>query len=112
MRFGADLSSRRSGRLAGQEAVTYNEALLVAVDGGVLDSSTCVRATAAPLSGKWGNSSQKPEVYNDGHVRALGSATQEWKLFVDGFCPNTGKRVWVFSAWLLVNIWCRQCSQS
>lgn len=93
MRSCADASSRRSGRLAGQEAVAYSEAVLAAVDGGVLDSSTCVRATAAPLSGRWGTSGRKPEVYDDKHVTALGAATEEWDLFVDGYCQSTGKRV-------------------
>jgi hypothetical protein len=91
--FRAALSSRRSGRLAGHDAVTYNEDVLAAVDGGVLDSSKCERAMRGPLSGQWGNAQARPEVYNDEHVSALGAAKEEWTLFVDGYCPNTGKRV-------------------
>lgn len=72
--------------------MTYNEDVLAAVDG-VLDSSTCVRATPAPLSGQWGNAGRRSEVYNDAHVGSLGVAETEWTLFVDGYCPNTGKRV-------------------
>lgn len=79
----------------------------------MLDSSRCVRATAAPLSGKWGSCSRKEEVYNDEQVSALGTAAEEWNLFVDGYCPSTGKRVRELSTILgrVVILWC-DCSRT
>jgi hypothetical protein len=84
-------TSRRSGRLAGHGPVEYNERVLA----GVLNDECAShsRAVSAPFRGRWGAISHKPEVYTEVHVKALGMAHKEWKLFQDGYCQSTGKRV-------------------
>ena len=83
---------RRSGRLAGQDAVTYNERALCVDE---LDAARRRKGAGqrANFASSWGSACAKPEVYTEEHVAALGSCEAPWALFVDGFDQRTGKRV-------------------
>ena len=83
-------SGRRSGRIAGRDAINYAENHLSGVD--PTDKAKHVRARKALFSGKF-NEACREESYSAEHVLALGVATEEWILFKDGYCSQTGKRV-------------------
>jgi hypothetical protein len=95
------LGKRRSGRLAGQDAISYNEAALAldVLDNpsgrahNPLDTSGHAVARRASFAGTFAEASTRPEVYTSAHVAALGDSAAEWELFVDGYCTSTGKRV-------------------
>lgn len=54
-----------------------------------------VRARKALFSGKFIEACRE-EAYSEEHVLALGVANEEWTLFKDGFCSQSGKRVSTF----------------
>lgn len=83
---------RRSGRLAGQDAVTYNERLLC-VDELDAQRRRGRGAKRADFASSWGAACARPEVYTEAHVSALGTCETPWTLFVDGYDAQTGKRV-------------------
>ena len=68
----------------------YNEAALAIDQCRRLDLPVAKRAS---FSGTFTEAGHRPEEYNAQHVSSLGTADKEWELFVDGYCPDTGKRV-------------------
>ena len=87
------VSRRLSGRIAGLDAVVYNDSHVFLDDrnnGNVVRSEAKLRAV---LPGRFAEEGGRPEVYSESHVQALGSSKTEWGLFKDGFDASTGKRV-------------------
>jgi hypothetical protein len=84
------VDKRRSGRLAGQPAVEYNENILLACDDNRRQHACAQRARFA---GVFKVACSGTEIYEPVHVKALGTWGKPWKLFVDGYDRSTGKRV-------------------
>ena len=84
---------RCSGRLAGQDAVVYNERALELAGLDTSSYENMPKARRASHGGCLPEATRCVEEYGPEHVAALGSTEREWELFVDGYCPETGKRV-------------------
>eukprot|EP00892_Ulva_mutabilis_P010435 jgi/Ulvmu1/7764/UM039_0072.1 len=97
-------SGRRSGRIAGRNAINYDENHLSGVD--PTEKAKHPRAKKALFSGKF-NEACREESYSAEHVQALGVATEQWVLFKDGYCAHTGKRIYD----KVDGVTCHQCRQ-
>eukprot|EP00891_Asterochloris_glomerata_P008819 jgi/Astpho2/8819/fgenesh1_pg.00129_%23_17_t len=93
---------RRSSRREGQPAVSYSESVLDLVDAPVRRRGGKGRTVVGEL-----RPGATEEVYTQEHVRLLGDYQEPWELFVDGYDPSTGKRVYD----KVNGMTCHQCRQ-